>query len=137
MSPNEVKITPGRAAIASARSICSRGVTQTGQPGPCTSRSPSGTSRSMPLRTRVCVWPPQTSMIVQGRVAARRMAPSRRSATRGSRYSSRYFMADPPRSLPAPSSQPSRSPLSSRKAKTRPASTGSIRLMAMPAWTIT
>ena len=126
MSPNEEKITPGRAAIASARSICSSGVTQTGQPGPCTSRSPSGTSRSMPLRTRVCVWPPQTSMIVQGRVAVRRMAPSRRSASPRVAVFVEVFHG---RSSPVPagpSSQPSRSPLSSRKAKTRPASTGSI-----------
>ena len=34
MSPNEQKITPGRAAISSALSISSSGVTQTGQPGP-------------------------------------------------------------------------------------------------------
>jgi hypothetical protein len=34
MSPNEQKMTPGWAAIASALSIISSGVTQTGQPGP-------------------------------------------------------------------------------------------------------
>ncbi len=34
MSPNEQKITSGRAAMASAWSIISSGVTQTGQPGP-------------------------------------------------------------------------------------------------------
>ena len=34
MSPNEQKITPGRAAMASALSMISSGVTQTGQPGP-------------------------------------------------------------------------------------------------------
>jgi hypothetical protein len=34
MSPNEVKMTSGRAAISSALSIISSGVTQTGQPGP-------------------------------------------------------------------------------------------------------
>jgi hypothetical protein len=34
MSPNEQKITSGRRAIASPRSIISTGVTHTGQPGP-------------------------------------------------------------------------------------------------------
>ena len=34
MSPNEQKITSGRAAMSSALSINSIGVTQTGQPGP-------------------------------------------------------------------------------------------------------
>src|SRR5664280_2067337 len=37
MSPNEQKITSGRLAMSWALSIISRGVTQTGQPGPCTS----------------------------------------------------------------------------------------------------
>ena len=36
MSPNEQKITPGCAAMASALSISSSGVTHTGQPGPWT-----------------------------------------------------------------------------------------------------
>ena len=34
MSPNEQNVTFDRAAISSAFSISSRGVTQTGQPGP-------------------------------------------------------------------------------------------------------
>jgi hypothetical protein len=34
MSPKEQKMTPGCAAMASALSISSSGVTQTGQPGP-------------------------------------------------------------------------------------------------------
>ena len=58
---------PGRSAPAGSR--------RPGSPARAPAASPSGTSRSMPLRTRVCVWPPQTSMIVQGRVAVRRMAP--------------------------------------------------------------
>src|SRR5262245_53455419 len=92
MSPNEHRITPGCAAIARARSIISSGVTHTGQPGPWTRRTSCGNSRSMPLRTRVCVWPPQTSMIVHGRDTVRRMPRSRPSARSGSRYSSRNFM---------------------------------------------
>jgi hypothetical protein len=34
MSPNEQKITSGRAAMATALSMISMGVTHTGQPGP-------------------------------------------------------------------------------------------------------
>ena len=72
MSPNEVKITPGRRAMACALSICSSGVTHTGQPGPCTSSISPGSRRSMPCLTIECVWPPQTSMSVHGRVVTRR-----------------------------------------------------------------
>jgi hypothetical protein len=50
MSPKEQKITPGWAAMASALSMISRGVTQTGQPGPWISSTASGSSWSMPLR---------------------------------------------------------------------------------------
>jgi hypothetical protein len=42
MSPKEQKITPDRPAIACALSIISSDLTQTGQPGPCTSSSSSG-----------------------------------------------------------------------------------------------
>ena len=35
MSPKEQRITSGSRAIATARSMVSAGVTQTGQPGPC------------------------------------------------------------------------------------------------------
>jgi hypothetical protein len=66
MSPNEQNVTSGREAMAWARSIVSRAVTHTGQPGPCTSSSPAGKTRSMPYLTMVCVWPPHTSMMVQG-----------------------------------------------------------------------
>lgn len=55
MSPKLVRITPGRAATAMARSRVSSGVTQTGQPGPWIMRIPAGSSSSMPWRTRVWV----------------------------------------------------------------------------------
>jgi hypothetical protein len=42
MSPNEQKITSGRAAMASALSMISTGVTQTGQPGPWMSVTSGG-----------------------------------------------------------------------------------------------
>jgi len=48
MSPNDVKMTSGCAAIACARSIVSSAVTQTGQPGPCTSSTSGGSMRSTP-----------------------------------------------------------------------------------------
>ena len=59
-------MTSGRDAISSALSIISRGVTQTGQPGPWISSIPSGRSWSRPWRMIECVWPPQTSIIAQG-----------------------------------------------------------------------
>ncbi|KUL24597.1 hypothetical protein ADL12_36370 [Streptomyces regalis] len=101
MSPKLVKTTPGRAAMAMARSSVSSGVTLTGQPGPWIIRMPAGSSSSMPCRTRVWVWPPQTSMIRQGFVAVRRNSSTSCRAGAGSRYSSRYFtaghsVADPP-----------------------------------------
>jgi len=71
MSPNEQKITPGFAAMASALSIISSGVTHTGQPGPWISSICSGSSWSMPLRMIECVWPPQTSINAHGRVTVR------------------------------------------------------------------
>ena len=58
----------GPFAIACARSIISSAVTQTGQPGPCTSSTPGGRMHRARYLTIVCVWPPQTSMMVQGRV---------------------------------------------------------------------
>ena len=74
MSPNEQKVTSGRAAIASARSIASSGVTHTGQPGPCTSETSGGKSSSMPKRTIAWVCPPQTSITVHRRVTSARIA---------------------------------------------------------------
>ena len=60
---------PAWRRACSARSICSSGVTHTGQPGPWTiSTAPSGSSSS-PCFTIVCVCPPHTSIIVQERVA--------------------------------------------------------------------
>ena len=67
MSPNEQKITSGRAAISSALSMISSGVTQTGQPGPWIISISSGSSWSMPCRMIEWVCPPQTSMIAQRR----------------------------------------------------------------------
>src|SRR5271157_3899136 len=91
MSPKEQKITSGRAAIATALSISSIGVTQTGQPGPWTSVISRGSKSSRPLLTMVWVWPPQISMIVQGRVTRLRMAWASCSAAFWSRYSLRNF----------------------------------------------
>src|SRR4051812_17590717 len=95
MSPNEQKMTFPSAATASARSICSSGVTHTGQPGPWMTRTFPGNSRSMPLRMSVCVCPPHTSMTDHGRVAVRAIEATSARARSGSRYSSRYFMVVP------------------------------------------
>src|SRR5512135_2283922 len=92
MSPKVQKTTSGRAAISMARSSVSSGVTQTGQPGPWTNSTPSGSARSMPNFIRLCVWPPQTSISVQGRVTVRRICSRRVRAASGARYSSRYFI---------------------------------------------
>jgi len=73
MSPKEQKRTSGREAMAMALSISSRGVTQTGQPGPWTSVSDFGSSSSTPNLMMAWVWPPQISMMVHGRVASREM----------------------------------------------------------------
>src|SRR5579862_8837609 len=91
MSPKEQKIASGRSAIATALSINSIGVTQTGQPGPCTSEISFGSKSSSPLLTMVWVWPPQISMIVHGRVTFWRIAPANCSAAFWSRYSLRNF----------------------------------------------
>ena len=74
MSPKEQKITPGCAAMASALSIISSGVTQTGQPGPWISSISSGSSWSMPLRMIEWVCPPQTSIMAHGRVVMARIS---------------------------------------------------------------
>src|ERR1043166_977989 len=91
MSPNEQKIASGRMAMATALSINSIGVTQTGQPGPCTSVIGLGSRSSRPLLTMVCVWPPQISMMVHGRVTFWRIARASCSAAFASRYSLRNF----------------------------------------------
>ncbi len=48
MSPKEHTMASGRFAIAMASSINASGVTQTGQPGPCTSSTCGGSSWSIP-----------------------------------------------------------------------------------------
>jgi hypothetical protein len=68
ISPKEQKITSGREAISIALSMSSTGVTQTGQPGPCTRVISLGSSSSIPNLMIAWVWPPQISMIVQGLV---------------------------------------------------------------------
>src|SRR4051794_10871475 len=93
MSPNEQKITSGRAATVTARSINSSGVTHTGQPGPWTSVTSGGSSSSTRGRTIECVCPPQTSMSTHGWVTAARIAASSRPTAAGSRYSSRKRIA--------------------------------------------
>src|SRR6266702_2908795 len=101
MSPNEQKITFGVRAIACALSIISSGVTHTGQPGPCTSSTPSGRSWSSPFLTMEWVWPPQTSISTHGRVWMRRISATILPATSPSRYSSRYFIAVAPFGRPS------------------------------------
>ena len=91
MSPNEQKITSGRSAMASALSIMSSGVTQTGHPGPWTISMSSGRRRSIPLRMIEWVWPPQTSMRTQCLVVMTAISSRSRLARSGSRNSSRYF----------------------------------------------
>src|SRR5450631_25233 len=91
MSPNEQKITSGRSAMATALSIRSIGVTQTGQPGPCTSVMSRGSKSSKPLLTMVWVCPPQISMTVQGRVTFFHICRDSCSAAFWSRYSLRNF----------------------------------------------
>src|SRR6201993_959966 len=91
MSPKKQKITSGRFAMATALSINSMGVTQTGHPGPCTRVISRGSRSSRPVLTMVCVWPPQISMIVHGRVTFLRIAPANCSADFWSRYSLRNF----------------------------------------------
>src|SRR6266498_856991 len=91
MSPNEQKMASGRFAMATALSINSIGVTQTGQPGPWTSVISRGSRSSRPLLTMVWVWPPQISIIVHGRVTFWRIAPANCAAAFWSRYSLRNF----------------------------------------------
>jgi len=83
----------GRAAISKARSIISNGVTQTGQPGPCTSRSLSGIILVDPAAHQSVGCPPQTSMTVHGRVTVSATWPpiARPGVDRGIRPT--YFMA--------------------------------------------
>ena len=149
-------MTSGRAAIASALSTCSSGVTQTGQPGPWIIRTPSGSASSIPCFTIVWVWPPQTSMRVHGRVVTRWISAISFFARTGSRYSSRYFTPAPaPKapvagvpssettagsSIPGPivaSSWRTMSPIVARISSVLSASSSSTRLIAKPTWTMT
>src|SRR5271157_3720839 len=75
-----------------ALSTTSSGVTQTGQPGPCTSSIWGGIRVSMPYRIRVWVCPPQISIRTHGRVVLRSNAARRARAILASRYSSMCFM---------------------------------------------
>ncbi len=95
MSPKELKITSGRAASASALSICSSGVTHTGQPGPWIISTAPPISSSSPCFTIVCVCPPHTSISTQRRVAVARICSITPRATAPSRYSVRYFIRSP------------------------------------------
>src|SRR5947209_9232597 len=73
--------------------MISIGVTQTGQPGPCTSSMCLASSSSSPYRRIVCVWPPQISMSTHGCVVAPAIFRARARAMRASRYSSMYFIS--------------------------------------------
>ena len=95
-------MTSLREAIAIALSMISRGVTQTGQPGPCTSVSPGGRRDSMPYLTIVCVWPPQISITVQVRVVIRCIISAVFFAASPSRYSSMNLMIHPRPVPPSP-----------------------------------
>ncbi len=85
-------MTFGRAAMSSALSISSSGVTHTGQPGPWTSSISGGSSWSRPWRTMAWVWPPQISMITQGRVTVRPISRIVAPTNSASRYSVTYFI---------------------------------------------
>jgi len=123
------KMTSGCAAISTALSINSMGVTHTGQPGPCTSVRDSGSRVSTPYFTIVWVWPPQISMIVQGRVTCRRW---RARTARDLRIPVlvHEFHSALSAALFASS-------ICFKYIKTSLASASSRRLIAMPTWTMT
>ncbi len=106
----------------------------------------------MPCLTIVWVCPPQTSIIVQGRVVIRRISRTSAFARPASRYSSTYFTsvasADRagPRSTTAGAAIPgpivasscwTRSPIWSNSSSVRSASSSSTMLIAKPTWMIT
>ena len=81
-------MTPGRCAIACALSICSSGVTHTGQPGPWTQLDLRGQQPIDPVLDDGVRLPPHTSIRVHGRVIdppELRQRPWRRPARRGTR----------------------------------------------------
>jgi len=83
-------MTSGREAMATARSIITRGVTQTGQPGPWIRLTRDGSSWSRPNFRIEWVWPPQTSIRVHGWVAAAWIRRATVWMVAGSRYSSTW-----------------------------------------------
>jgi hypothetical protein len=93
MSPNEQKMTPGWAAIASALSMISSGVTQTGQPGPWIISIALGQQLVDAVPMIEWVWPPQTSIMAQGRVVTAEIWSTSLRARSGLLNSSRYFTA--------------------------------------------
>ena len=95
MSPNDVKMTSSLEAMAMDLSIISKGVTQTGQPGPCTIRTFSGSISSIPYLRIVCVCPPHTSIIVHDFLVISCILFISILAVFGSRYSSTYFIQIP------------------------------------------
>ena len=154
MSPKEQKMTSGLAAIASARSMVSSGVTHTGHPGPWIISTSSGSNWSIPLRTIVWVCPPHTSMSAHGRVTVAAMSSSSRRASSGSPNSSRYFTNPLPgqgrlrgrlRPDPASASVPlvgsapnsdSRRPTLRISSRVSSAESSSSLVSAKPTWTI-
>src|SRR5512139_1400846 len=91
-SPKVATVTPGSRQRAMARSISSWAVTQTGHPGPEIRVMVSGSRVLIPARKMATVWVPQTSINLTGVCDRWRIAFMRRSASSGSRYSSRYFI---------------------------------------------
>ncbi len=135
MSPNEQRMTPGRSASSTAWSMSSTGVTQTGQPGPWTSVMPGGSSSSRPNFTIAWVWPPQISITVQGRVAARAMRGGQRlhrPRRRGIRRRTSW-----PRCRRLRLRAPVEVAHLAQVAKVVSASSWSTTLMARPTWTRT
>jgi len=68
MSPKEQKMTPGWAAMASALSMSSSGVTQNRAAGAVNHLDAGRKHLVDAVLDDGVVWPPQTSMIFQGRV---------------------------------------------------------------------
>ena len=100
MSPKEQKITSGRAAISIGLVDQFQRRDADRAAGTVHQFDLRGSSSSMPYLTIVWVWPPQISMIVQGRVVTRWIAYLSFCAAAPSRYSSwNFMMPAPERSL--------------------------------------
>ena len=91
ISPNEQNIISFLEANSIALSICSNGVTQTGQPGPWINVISFGSNSSIPNLTIECVCPPQTSIIFHGFVVIFFIIEAYFKTASASLYSSRYF----------------------------------------------